>query len=97
MDTLDSCLDMSKWQKLDTAQKKDFQEYQVMRQHKKMTDTSFQYIIQPEGDDHKKVVIQFTVKDKDPLKNIGTVELRLKEDIVTGIDLDGDCFELIEN
>ncbi|PVD19023.1 hypothetical protein C0Q70_21582 [Pomacea canaliculata] len=67
-----------------------------MRQHKQLSPTSYRYLIQPDMDSEPKgVVVEFTLKDKDPLKDIGTAELRINDDKVTGIDLDGDCMELI--
>nr|KAG5697694.1 hypothetical protein BaRGS_000579 [Batillaria attramentaria] len=41
----------------------------------------------------KGVIVENTAKNKDPLKDIGTAELLLKDDKVVGIDLDGDCLE----
>ena len=47
-----------------------------MRQHKQLNPTSFRYLIQTDAEeDPKGVVVEFTAKDKDPLKDIGTVEL----------------------
>ncbi|KAK7090197.1 uncharacterized protein [Littorina saxatilis] len=89
-------LDQSKWQKVDVSKKQaGYTEFQVMRQHKKLSPTSYRYVIQTDADeDPKGVVVEFTEKEKDPLKDIGTAELLLKEGQVVGIDLDGDCCEL---
>ena len=66
-----------------------------MRQHKQLSPTSFRYLIQTDAEeDPKGVVVEFTAQGKDPLKDIGTVELRLKDDKIIGIDLDGDCCEM---
>lgn len=97
MDPLEESLDAGKWCHKDIGQvQKEYREYQVMRQHKQMDPTSYRYVIQKtEGDDEPKgVVVEFTSKDKDPLKDIGTAELRLKDNKVVGINLDGDCMEL---
>ncbi|KAL8594815.1 hypothetical protein ACOMHN_047532 [Nucella lapillus] len=96
MDDLSNSLDNNKWQKMDPLKKTDFLEYHVMRQHKQLGPTSFSYMVVPEGnEDSKRVQIQFTLTNKDPLKDIATVELRLDDDKIVGIDIDGDCFELI--
>ena len=68
-----------------------------MRQHKKVDDTTMRYLIQTEQDsEFKSVDMQFIVKGKDPLKDIGTAELKVDDKFVIGIDIDGDCFQLIQ-
>ncbi|KAL8617902.1 hypothetical protein ACOMHN_026479 [Nucella lapillus] len=96
MEELKDTLDQTKWVKLDVSKKPEgFKEFQVMRQHKKLTPTSFRYLIQMEEDeDPKGVTIEFTVKDKDPLKNVGTAELLLEDNKILAVDLDGDCYQL---
>lgn len=66
-----------------------------MRQHKQLSPTSYRYLIQTDLDENPMgVIIEFCLKDKDPLKDIGTAELLLKDDKVVGIDLDGDIVQM---
>ncbi len=63
-----------------------------MRQHKEDPYGTFKYLIQQEDDDPKAVYLQDTKIGMDPLKDIGTAELKLDADgkLVLGVDLDGD-------
>ncbi|KAK7484468.1 hypothetical protein BaRGS_00024353, partial [Batillaria attramentaria] len=95
MDALEESLDLAKWtHKTPGNRSQNYHEYQVMRQHKQLTPTSYRYLIQTDAEENPKgVIVENTAKNKDPLKDIGTAELLLKDDKVVGIDLDGDCLE----
>ncbi|XP_046554953.1 uncharacterized protein LOC124264254 isoform X2 [Haliotis rubra] len=92
MESLIDSLDADKWQTVEVAAKGDgFVEYRVMRQHKEDPKCTFKYVIQKDDNEPKYVFLEGCKPKKDPLKDIGTIEMRLDaEDKITGIDLDGD-------
>jgi hypothetical protein len=66
-----------------------------MRQHKKIDETTYRYLIQPDNADPKSVDLQFALKGKDPLLDVGTAELKLQDKFIVGIDLEGECYKRI--
>ena len=72
-----------------------YKEYHVMHSHKRIDATTVAYLVAEEDGDPKNVEIFNTKKDKDPLKDIGTLELKFDADekTVIGIDLNGDVVE----
>ena len=63
-----------------------------MRQHKLVGPGTMKYLIQEEDGEAFGVVIEGCKKDRDPLKDIGTCELKLDDGLqkVVAIDIDGD-------
>ncbi|XP_046554952.1 uncharacterized protein LOC124264254 isoform X1 [Haliotis rubra] len=93
MESLIDSLDADKWQTVEVAAKGDgYKEYKVMRQHKEDPYGTFKYLIQQEDDDPKAVYLVGCKIGMDPLKDIGTAELKLdaEEKHVLGVDLDGE-------
>ncbi|KAK6195572.1 hypothetical protein SNE40_000976 [Patella caerulea] len=93
MDPLMDSLLENQWKLVTTATRGDgYSEYQVMRQHKAEGKNGWRYLIQQEDADPKGVFLMGCKEGRDPLKDIGTCELKLNEDgtQVLGVDLDGD-------
>ncbi|BFZ06735.1 hypothetical protein BsWGS_09774 [Bradybaena similaris] len=98
MEGLIDSLNKDKWQEAQVADKTgDFQEYHVNpHAHKKLSDTTFLYMIDNDLVDPKKVVLEHAIRD--PIKQVSLLEIRLNEDgtKITGMDLDGDVVLLKE-
>lgn len=64
-----------------------------MRQHAKIDDTTIRYLIQTSPDaDPVAATCAGVLKGKDPIKDIGTCELKVDADgNVVAINLNGDC------
>lgn len=71
----------------------DFTEFQIMRQHAKVDDNTIRYLIQTSPDaDPVAATCAGIIKGKDPIKGIGTCELKVDADgNVVAINLNGDC------
>jgi hypothetical protein len=98
MEGLIDSLNREKWLEATVADKTDdFQEYHVnAHAHKKLTNTSFIYMIDNDQVDPKKVVLEYALKD--PIKSVSVLDIRLNADgtKITGLDLDGDVVLLKE-
>ena len=72
-----------------------YKEYHVMHSHKKVDATTVAYLVAEEDGDPKNIEIFDCKKNKDPLKDIGMIELKFDADekTVIGIDLNGDVVE----
>ncbi|GFR96948.1 monocarboxylate transporter 12 [Elysia marginata] len=91
MEGLIDALDTSKWEEITAANKPDgFVEFHVNpHAHKQVDKTTFSFMIESDDESASKVVtLHHAIKD--PIKKANMVELRLSEDKITGIDLDGD-------
>ncbi|KAH3807738.1 uncharacterized protein LOC127834990 [Dreissena polymorpha] len=93
-DSLIDNLNKDKWEEIDAASKNQdkFLEYHVMRQHRQVDDTTIAFMVAVDEGDPKSVELKDCQKKKDPLKEIGVVELMLnaEETEIIGIDLNGD-------
>ncbi|ESO83714.1 hypothetical protein LOTGIDRAFT_168958 [Lottia gigantea] len=90
---MDSLLD-TQWKLVTTETRGDgFKEYKLMRQHAPEGKNGFRYLIQEEDNDPQRVIMLGCKEGHDPLKDIGTCELKLNGDgkEIIGVDLDGDA------
>ncbi|KAI8772540.1 monocarboxylate transporter 12, partial [Biomphalaria glabrata] len=72
-----------------------YQEYHVNpHAHKKLDNGIFVYMIENDLIDPKKVTLEFA--QKDPIKQVALLEIKLNDDgtKIVGLDLDGDIVEL---
>jgi len=92
-DLIDS-FDTTKWKVIPEDQKNagKFKQYHVLRNHEHMSDTVVKLGVAEEEGDLKPVLIKDLIAQKDPLKDIGQVELQLNEEEneIIGIDLNGE-------
>jgi len=86
------CQDTWKELECDKKNQDEFKEYHVNVHHKQLDATTIGYMIAEEDGDAKQVVIKDVLPHKDPLKEVGFIEIRLSKDEteITGIDLNGD-------
>lgn len=93
MDSLIDSLDPEVWVEKNSNEIPDFTEYQIMRHHQQIDDHTIRYLIQTSQDaDPGTATCTSVLKGKDPIKNIGTCELKVDPDgNVIAINLNGDC------
>ncbi|WAR27358.1 hypothetical protein MAR_013062 [Mya arenaria] len=92
-DSLIDNLNADKWLETDMAAKNDeWKEYHVMRHHRFVDNTTLVVMVAPEDGEARNVEVKDCQANKDPLKEIGSIELLLnaEETEVIGIDLNGD-------
>ncbi|WAR27357.1 hypothetical protein MAR_013061 [Mya arenaria] len=92
-DSLIDNLNADKWAETDMAGKSgEWKEYHVMIHHSFKDETTLGIMVAQDEGDAKNVLIKDCQANKDPLKQIGLVELLLnaEETEVIGIDLNGD-------
>lgn len=89
-------LDEGSWEEKDVSKKSaGYKEYHVNHNHKHVDDTTLGFLVAEEDGDPISVELFNCKKNKDPLKGVGTTELKLDADgkIIIGIDLNGDVVE----
>lgn len=92
-DSLIDNVDAAKWQEVDAANRpENFKEYHVNIHHKRTDDKTLVYMIALDEGEAKSVELKDALPGKDPLKQIGVIEILLDEEEkhIIGLDLNGD-------
>ncbi|XP_036359113.1 uncharacterized protein LOC118763595 [Octopus sinensis] len=95
MESLIDKVDASKWEEIDASKVDGLVDYHIMRNFKNLDDHTIEFLIQANDDsDTVKATCTHLLKGKNPMQGIGSCEMKVVNDAILAINLNGDCIVL---